>query len=91
MKTITAAYTKFRRLHRWLARPEVGAGFDVTPLWDHGDMSKAHEIVRTGMRLAEFFRRFPDDRAAEVWFVSRRWPSGPVCPHCGGGRVSEVA
>ena len=32
------------------------------PLWDHGDMSKAHEIVRTGMRLAEFFRRFPDDR-----------------------------
>ena len=80
-----------RRLHRWLARPEVGAGFDVTPLWDHGDMSKAHEIVRTGMRLAEFFRRFPDDRAAEVWFVSRRWPSGPVCPHCGGGRVSEVA
>ncbi|WP_428114583.1 transposase [Candidatus Poriferisodalis sp.] len=54
-------------------------------------MSKAHEIVRTGMRLAEFFRRFPDDRAAEVWFVSRRWPSGPVCPHCGGGRVSEVA
>ena len=23
-------------------------------------MSKAHEIVRTGMRLAEFFRRFPD-------------------------------
>ena len=80
-----------RRLHRWLARPEVGAGFDVTSLWDHGDMSKAHEIVRTGMRLAEFFRRFPDDRAAEVWFVSRRWPSGPVCPHCGGGRVSEVA
>ena len=40
----------FGRLHRWLARPEVGAGFDVTPLWDHGDMSKAHEIVRTGMR-----------------------------------------
>ena len=54
-------------------------------------MSKAHEIVRTGMRLAEFFRRFPDDRAAEVWFVSRRWPSGPVCPHCNGDRVSEVA
>ncbi len=26
-------------------------------------MSKAHEIVKTGMSLAGFFRRFPDDEA----------------------------
>ena len=54
-------------------------------------MSKPHEIVRTGMPLAEFFRRWPDDIAAEAWFEGRRWPNGPVCPHCDSGRVSKVA
>ena len=54
-------------------------------------MSKAHQIVRTGMSLTEFFRRFPDDRTAEAWFVARRWPDGPVCPHCESERITEVA
>ena len=54
-------------------------------------MSKAHEIVRTGLTFAEFFRRFPDDTAAETWFESRRWPNGPQCPHCGSDRVTAVA
>ena len=54
-------------------------------------MSKAHEIVRTGLTFAEFFRRFPDDTAAEAWFESRRWPNGPVCPHCDSVRVTAVA
>ena len=56
-----------------------------------GSMSKAHEIVRTGMSIAEFFRRFPDDDTAEAWFESRRWPHGMTCPHCGAERVSTVA
>ncbi len=54
-------------------------------------MSKAHEIVRTGMSLVELFRRFPDDTAAEVQLEAWRWPDGPVCPHCESGRVSKVA
>ena len=45
----------------------------------------------TGMSIAEFFRRFPDDRAAEAWFVSRRWPDGPICPHCSSMCITEVA
>ena len=53
-------------------------------------MSKACQIVRTGMSLMEFFRCFPDDRTAEAWFVSRRWPSGVVCVHCGSVRITEV-
>ena len=53
-------------------------------------MSKAHEIVRTGLTFAEFFRRFPDDTAAEAWFESRRWPNGPQCPHCDSDRVTVV-
>ena len=54
-------------------------------------MSKPHEIVKTGMALSEFFRRFPDDQTAEAWFVSRRWPDGPICVHCDSMRVSAVA
>ena len=54
-------------------------------------MSKPHEIVKTGMSLAGFFRRFPDDEAAEVWFAQHRWPNGPRCGHCGSGNVVVVA
>ncbi len=28
---------------------------------------------------------FPDDAAAEQWFIRVRWPQGPQCPHCGAG------
>jgi transposase-like protein len=27
--------------------------------------------------------RFHDEDAARAWFEAARWPSGPVCPHCG--------
>ncbi len=53
-------------------------------------MSKPHEIVKTGMSLAGFFRRFPDDRTAEAWFAEHRWPDGPCCGHCGSDNVSVV-
>ena len=53
-------------------------------------MSKPHEIVKTGMSLAGFFRRFPDDEAAEAWFAEHRWPDGPCCGHCGSTSVSVV-
>lgn len=53
-------------------------------------MSKPHEIVKTGMSLAGFFRRFPADEAAEAWFAEHRWPDGPRCGHCGSDTVSVV-
>ena len=28
-------------------------------------------------------RRFHDEDAARAWFETSRWPTGPVCPHCG--------
>ena len=28
-------------------------------------------------------RRFQDEDAARAWFEAARWPTGPVCPHCG--------
>ena len=44
---------------------------------------------RTGISLMEFFDRFPDEAAAEAWFVQQRWPSGVACPHCGSLSVAE--
>ena len=32
------------------------------------------------MSLAELFRRFPDDAAAERWFEAQHWPQGRFCP-----------
>ena len=40
-----------------------------------------------GPTLAEVFRMFPDDEAAERWLVSKRWPDGVTCPHCHSGNV----
>lgn len=45
---------------------------------------------RNGISLPEFFRRFPDDEAAEAWVESVRWPNGLACVHCGSLRVSRV-
>ena len=42
---------------------------------------------RKGITLAELFKKFPDDEAAERWFVGVRWPSGVGCPGCGSENV----
>ena len=45
---------------------------------------------REGLSLVELTRLFPDDAAAERWFVAQRWPDGVSCPLCGGtDRVKE--
>ena len=37
---------------------------------------------REGVSLVQAFKKFPDDKTAEQWFVSVRWPKGVTCPHC---------
>lgn len=54
-------------------------------------MSKPHEIVKNGMSLAGFFRRYPTDADAEAQFEAWRWPQGPRCPHCTSDSISVVA
>lgn len=44
---------------------------------------------RNGITMPELFSRFPDDEAAEEWFVNTRWPDGVRCPHCGSDNVKE--
>ncbi len=34
--------------------------------------------------LYDFFKRFPDDEAANLYFEGKRWSNGKYCPHCGG-------
>ena len=46
---------------------------------------------RHGITLADLFRRYPDDAAAERFFINRRWPNGPRCPKCGSGNILSGA
>ena len=44
---------------------------------------------RTGITLKEAMVYLTDNAKAEAWFESQRWPTGPVCPHCGGDNILE--
>ncbi len=46
---------------------------------------------RKGISHKEFFQLFPNDAAAEQWFVTQRWPEGIRCPHCGSDNVQTGA
>ena len=46
---------------------------------------KAH---RQGISLADLFRVFPNDDAAQTWLEEQRWGGGePWCPHCGSFNI----
>ena len=45
---------------------------------------------RNGISLTELFEMFPDDEAAERWFVESRWPDGIRCVFCEGRRHRYV-
>ena len=47
--------------------------------------------ARQGISLAQLFEMFPDDAAAERWFVTQRWGDAPYCPHCGSFNVQSGA
>ena len=44
---------------------------------------------RQGISLRDLTALFPDDATAERWFISIRWPDGPVCPRCGDYNVQS--
>ncbi|MYB34413.1 MAG: IS1595 family transposase [Gammaproteobacteria bacterium] len=46
---------------------------------------------REGISLREEFKLFPNDEAAEKWFVNKRWTAGVACPHCGSMNVQTGA
>ena len=46
---------------------------------------------RKGLTVADFFKMFPDDDAAEQWFIKQRWPTDVCCIHCGSVNVQTGA
>ena len=42
---------------------------------------------RNGISLMDIFKMFPNDEAAEAWFIETRWPSGVCCVECGSLNV----
>ena len=54
----------------------------------HKAPGKAH---REGLSLVQAMKMFPNDEAAEAWFIRVRWPNGPACPECGSANVQVGA
>ena len=48
----------------------------------------AGKQYRKGITLAALFDMFPDDEAAEAWFVKSRWPDGIRCAHCESDNIN---
>ena len=44
---------------------------------------------RRGLSLMDLFNMFPDDEAAESWFIRTRWPNGVTCAYCDSDNVNE--
>lgn len=40
--------------------------------------------------LYQFFKQFPDENSARLYFENNRWGDTKACPHCGSVSVSEV-
>ena len=41
------------------------------------------------LSMIDLIRMFPDDDAAEKWFVEQRWPMGIDCPKCSSPDIQE--
>lgn len=39
--------------------------------------------------LFDFFKKFPDEESARIYFEMRRWINGKYCPHCGSVDIVE--
>jgi len=39
--------------------------------------------------LFQLFERFPDAESARVYLEAQRWNGQPVCPHCGGDKITS--
>ncbi len=46
---------------------------------------------RKGVTITQLITMFPNDEAAEQWFIKQRWPNGVKCPKCGSDNIQERA
>ena len=47
-------------------------------------------MKRQKLSLTAMMTLFPDDAAAERWFIDARWPDGVTCPHCEKRNVASI-
>ena len=84
MRPVVSGFS-YGGLYRMVPIRWSGAVSTVTPLVHTVGMAKKQSApgkhYRKGLALSELFQMFPDDDAAEAWFIERRWPDGPRCPH----------
>ena len=40
------------------------------------------QSYRKGLSLVDLWNMFPNEEAAENWFIKQRWPNGVKCAHC---------
>lgn len=41
------------------------------------------------LSLYDFFKKFPNEESARLYFENRRWSAGTYCPHCGSFSATE--
>src|ERR1022692_4231229 len=51
--------------------------------------AKTRKPNKTQPSIIEIFNRFSTEEACIAHFEKIRWPEGPVCPRCGGQRISQ--
>ena len=44
---------------------------------------------RKGITILEVAAMFKDNKTAEKWFISQRWPDGVTCPKCESSNIQE--
>lgn len=49
------------------------------------------KAYRKGISLVDLMEMFPDDAAAEQWFIEQRWPNGVACHYCGSLDINGLA
>ena len=54
-------------------------------------MAGPGKAFRKGISLVDLFDMFPNDGAAEEWFIQTRWPNGVACPNCGSTGINDHA
>jgi transposase-like protein len=42
-----------------------------------------------GLSLLELMKKFPDDKTAEKWFISKRWPDQISCAYCNSTNIIQ--
>ena len=55
------------------------------------DERPTRDAMKDDFDIFEFFKLYPDEKAARKYFENLRWKDGVRCPYCGGVHVAECS